>query len=61
MPSIAVHAQSSQLVVSEADQAQMKAVRLKRRIFELISNVSDSCALAHFAGNVRFFGDEQLP
>jgi hypothetical protein len=40
MPSIAVHAQPSQLAVSEADQAQMKAVRLKRRIFELISNVS---------------------
>jgi hypothetical protein len=47
MPSIAVHAQPSQLVVSEADQAQMKAVRLKRRIFELISNVSNSSALAH--------------
>jgi hypothetical protein len=34
-----VHAQPSQLAVSEADQAQMKAIRLKRRIFELISNV----------------------
>lgn len=42
MPSIAVHAQPSQLAVSEADQAQMKATRLKRRIYELISNVSRS-------------------
>ncbi|KAF6253362.1 hypothetical protein COO60DRAFT_1273754 [Scenedesmus sp. NREL 46B-D3] len=40
MPSIAVHAQPSQLVVSAADQAQMKAVRLKRRIFELISKAA---------------------
>ncbi|WIA12056.1 hypothetical protein OEZ85_012135 [Tetradesmus obliquus] len=40
MPSIAVHAQPSQLAVSEADQAQMKATRLKRRIYELISNAA---------------------
>lgn len=39
MPSIAVHAMSSQLTISESDQAEMKAVRLKRRIYELISNV----------------------
>lgn len=40
MPTIAVHAAADQLAVSEADKAEMKAVRLKRRIFELISNVS---------------------
>lgn len=40
MPSVAVHAQPEQLAVSDADKAEMKAVRLKRRIFELISNVS---------------------
>jgi adrenodoxin-NADP+ reductase len=40
MPNIAINASPEQLAVSEADQAAMKAVRLKRRIFELISNVS---------------------
>jgi hypothetical protein len=40
MPTIAVHAAADQLAVSEADRAEMKAVRLKRRVFELISNVS---------------------
>lgn len=39
MPSIAVTANPDQMAVSEADRAEMKAVRLKRRIFELISNV----------------------
>eukprot|EP00775_Hariotina_reticulata_P013005 gene13005-13134_t len=40
LPDIAVHVQPSQLVISEADQAEMKAVRLKRRIYELISNAA---------------------
>lgn len=40
MPNIAINATPEQLAVSEADQAAMKVVRLKRRIFELISNVS---------------------
>eukprot|EP00878_Enallax_costatus_P014682 GHUV01015358.1.p1 GENE.GHUV01015358.1~~GHUV01015358.1.p1 ORF type:complete len:463 (+),score=138.55 GHUV01015358.1:726-2114(+) len=40
MPSIAIHAKPSQLAVSESDQAEMKAVRLKRRIYELIANAA---------------------
>lgn len=40
MPSIAVHAAADQLAVSEADKTEMKAVRLKRRVFELISNAA---------------------
>lgn len=40
MPTIAVKAQPEQLAVSDSDKAEMKAVRLKRRIFELISSVS---------------------
>lgn len=41
-PDIAVHVQPPQLEISDADQAEMKAVRLKRRIYELISNVSST-------------------
>lgn len=44
MPSIRVHAPPGQMAVSEADRAAMKAVRLKRRIFELIDVVSCSAA-----------------
>lgn len=40
MPRVAVHADPSQLVVSADDQAEMKAVRLKRRVYELVVNVS---------------------
>lgn len=40
MPSIAVRAAAEQMAVSDADKAEMKAVRLKRRVFELISTVS---------------------
>jgi hypothetical protein len=48
------------MVVSEADQAQMKAVRLTRRIFELISKVSESSALAHSALIEAFVEDKLL-
>jgi hypothetical protein len=40
MPTIAVNAQPEQLAVSDSDKAEMKAVRLKRRVYELISSVS---------------------
>jgi hypothetical protein len=42
MPSIAISARPEQMAVSEADMAEMKAVRLKRRIVELISKVRRS-------------------
>jgi adrenodoxin-NADP+ reductase len=42
MPSIRVHAPPGQMTVSDADRAEMKAVRLKRRIYELIDAVSGS-------------------
>lgn len=48
MPSIAISANPDQLAVSDADKAEMKAVRLKRRIFELISKVR---TLTTFAAN----------
>lgn len=47
MPTIAVHAQPSQLAVSEADQAEMKKVRLKRRIYELMCQVSYRCTCTY--------------
>lgn len=45
MPTIAVSARPEQMAVSDADKAEMKAVRLKRRIFELISNVRKKSTL----------------
>jgi adrenodoxin-NADP+ reductase len=38
-PSIAVHASSSQMAVSEQDAAEMRRTRMKRRIFDIISKV----------------------
>jgi hypothetical protein len=48
MPTITISANPDQLAVSDADKAEMKAVRLKRRIFELISKVSSLHQLAAF-------------
>lgn len=50
MPTIAINAAPEQMTVSDSDQAEMKAVRLKRRIYELISSVSRlsvSCGWEH--------------
>eukprot|EP00879_Flechtneria_rotunda_P017518 GHRR01018367.1.p1 GENE.GHRR01018367.1~~GHRR01018367.1.p1 ORF type:complete len:317 (+),score=67.40 GHRR01018367.1:162-1112(+) len=40
MPSIAMHVDPLQLAISETDRAQMKASRLKRRVYDLISNAA---------------------
>jgi hypothetical protein len=40
LPNIGVHAAPGQLAVSEQDKAEMKATRMKRRIFDLVSTVS---------------------
>jgi hypothetical protein len=40
LPQVAIHATPSQLQVSAGDQAVMKATRMKRRIYDLISTVS---------------------
>lgn len=43
--SIAIHAAPEQMVVSDEDQAAMKAVRMKRRIYDIISQVRKHHAL----------------
>lgn len=40
LPGVAVHAPAQQMQVSPADQAVMKAQRLKRRLYEIVSQVS---------------------
>jgi hypothetical protein len=43
LPNIGVHAAPGQLSVSEQDVAEMKATRMKRRIFDLVSTVRMPC------------------
>lgn len=38
-PTVAVHAPSEQMAVSPEDTAQMKAVRMRRRMYDLITQV----------------------
>lgn len=54
MPSIAISANPDQLAVSDADKAEMQAVRLKRRIFELISKVRTVISCQHFDHGCNF-------
>lgn len=39
LPGLQVHAAPEQLAVSDADVAEMKAVRLRRRVHEIMSKV----------------------